>query len=217
MPTPAKPNQPYPFRRAPATLSHSFVPQIKPDASPEGKTARNFGFFLAAWALPSPRTTAPQLGNPSNNFTLAPPLTREVNAAQIANYWVQPGSALPKEETQGMGRSSWGLDLGNTAPGSAPPPLGFDLQKRNKKKPQGAAPATCLDTGLLSHPLPFWHHPPPKIPQFNLTPHSALTYLLIHGIIRGMQLATDLNLVGLGAAASPSPFSTSPLLIYYFF
>ena len=62
MPTPAKPNQSYPFLGAPATSSCSFVPQIKPDASPEGKITRSFAFFPGCLGISQPLDRSPQAG-----------------------------------------------------------------------------------------------------------------------------------------------------------
>lgn len=96
MPAPAKPSQPYTFPRALATSPYSFVPQIKPDASPEG----NFILFLAAWALPSPQTTRPSGWEIHPSFTLhfTPLPAHEHITNLIPNYWAQPSSALKKRK-----------------------------------------------------------------------------------------------------------------------
>lgn len=85
--------------------------------------------------------------------------------------------------------------------------------KEQEREPQGTAAATCLDMGFAftsSSPLKY-----PKTPQLNLTAAPALTHLLTHGITPSMKLATKLNLAGLGAAAFPSPLSTSPLFVVW--
>lgn len=114
MPTPAKPSQPYTFPRALATSPYSFVPQIKPDVTPEG----NFVIFLAAWALPSPQTTGPSGWEIHPTALLTPVLEREHSTNLIPNFWAQPSPALPQEEVMGMGGSCQGLSLRNTMSGS---------------------------------------------------------------------------------------------------